>query len=442
MKHKTHFLYYLFYPRGLMVIALLLCNTVTTAQEQTSSPNEFPIATTIFDTLITNPDLLNSFKATGFNTIWQRADNSTKGLLQDYNLFAVNADTLEYIYYYSTSYYSKWEAEQNQTDQSRVGIKHLDSLGNALGDTATWKGELCWSTKGLTEPASSLMYGPHYRQEKRYKRWHYGCTSGDGCLTYTPRFRMALDNPTSVDSSENVCKIKVVFRYKDNDEIGEHHDTTFIERTLKVGDFDTAGNYDDFYLHPDPSLGRYEYFPNFILPKDFALMESSSSAVDYIDWESFTGIQFCVDWLRADTLCTLYIDYTEVYDNSGWNDFMGDSLTADQTIQNIKTYAQSFSNWDNLKYWVGANEPYTIDSYTPIHIVDSLIQEVGAPPLVVHFDPTWWHTLDVNGEDEIDMFYNIAKPDPLNIHFFPFNSWNVPSSFVEVIKNRFSNGVD
>ncbi|MCU0364603.1 MAG: hypothetical protein MUE93_02910 [Ignavibacteriaceae bacterium] len=434
MKQNIHHLYYLFYPRGLVslhrsgpvllcksgwiIIVFLLFSATTLAQEQTPPAGEFPVGSPIYHPLITHPDLFNSFVATGMNTIHQRADEDTKDFLTDFNLVAYNAsDTTEYIYHYSTSYYSKWEAEKN-VESNRVGVKH------SAGEAAYWNDGndtvLCWSSKGLTEPSCSLMYGPHYRQEKRYKRWLYGCTSGEGCLTYTPRFRMALDNHGGANPNEDVCIIKVVFRYKVPNTT-TFIDFPFIERMLKVGDFNTEGQFDDFYLHPNPLLRAYGYWPNFILPDHLDQMVDSEPPINYIDWEEYTGIQFCVEWLRSDTRCTLYIDYAEVYDNKGWNDFI---RAPEATADLIKNYAYSFKaqGWDNIKYWGGTDEPYTIDSYLPIHIVDSLIQSVQAPPLVVNFQPTWWHTLNVNGEDEIEMFYNIAKPSKITLSVNPVSA--------------------
>jgi hypothetical protein len=82
------------------------------------------------------------------------------------------------------------------------------------------------------------------------------------------------------------------------------------------------------------------------------------------------------------------------------------------------------------------DEPYTIDSYMPIHIVDSLIRSVQAPPLVVHFDPSWWHTLNINGEDEIEMFYNIAVPNILETIYYPIELNFVSSFGLESLKRR------
>lgn len=415
MKHKTNLLFSFLNSRmlGLIVITVVAFVITSKAQVSQSTTHQFPIGTPVHQTLdSSNPDLLNSFIETGMNTIYHRADDDTKGNLVNYNLLAYNAkDTLEYIYHYSTAYYSKWEAEQDQTDPEKVGVKHIS------GQYAEWKQTPCWSTLNLTNPIGSIMYGPHYRQEKRYKRWLYGCYEGGGCVTYTPRFRMALDNSGNITDNGNVCKIKVIFTYKDRT-TNQLHDYPFLERTLTVDDFNSEGEFDYFYLHQNPQLGIYEYHPNFILPKSFDLMGDPPPSIDYIDWESFTGIQFCVDWLRSDNLCTLYIDYAEVYDNAGWNNMI---RFPQQTIDNITDYAESFpdTEWPNLMYWGGTDEPYTIDSYTPIHVVDQLIRSVGAPPLVVHFDPSWDHSLKVNGEDEIDMFFNIAEPEKIILGMYP-----------------------
>jgi hypothetical protein len=402
---------------GWIIISLFLFfSAITIAQEQTPPPGDFTVGSPIKNKLIDFPNLLIPFQAAGFNTIWQRAESYTKEPLEAYNLIALNEYTsAEYIFHYSTAYYSKWEAEID-AEAERVGFKHRDSLGNLIGSSAIWNGKSCWSSLGLSGPRDSLVYGPHYRQEKRYKRWNYGCISGDGCLTYTPRFRMALDNYGDADSTEDVCKIKVVFRYKEDTSPYDFHDITFIERTLKVGDFNQNGNFDDFYLHPDQNLGKYGYWPNFILPDKFMQSVDSPLNLGYIDWESFTGIQFWVDWLRTDTLCTLYIDYAEVYDNNGWNAYIEDPIGVSDSII---AYAQSFSGWDNLIYWTGPDEPYTIDSYLPLHIVDSLIRSVPAPPLVVHFDPSWHWTNKINGEDEIEMFASIAKPEKIILGIYP-----------------------
>jgi hypothetical protein len=141
-----------------------------------------------------------------------------------------------------------------------------------------------------------------------------------------------------------------------------------------------------------------------------------------------------VDWLRTDTLCTLYIDYAEVYDNDGWNDFIADSgLVA----FNIKEYASEFSNWDNIKYWIGTNEPYTIDSYIPIRTVDSLLRENGSPPLMVQVYPYW--DVKVNEDSQLVRYYKTVKPEKLIIDFYHIELKFRKYYNLELLKKTFNN---
>ncbi len=50
------------------------------------------------------------------------------------------------------------------------------------------------------------------------------------------------------------------------------------------------------------------------------------------DSESYTGIQFWVDWLRTDTLCTIYTDYAEVYDYNGWRRYLANPQEVEDSI--------------------------------------------------------------------------------------------------------------
>jgi hypothetical protein len=159
MKQNIHHLYYLFYPRSWIIIALLLLfSAIITAQE--STPSEFVLDASInkYENLFIDT-LYNSFIQCGFNAMTQRATIDSKPLLEDFNLHAINMrNKTDWIYYYSSSYYSKWEAEEDQPCWNKVGVKH------SVGDTATWRSELCWSTKGVLGPVDTLVYGPTYHR--------------------------------------------------------------------------------------------------------------------------------------------------------------------------------------------------------------------------------------------------------------------------------------
>lgn len=421
MKHIIHLLNILFRARGQIIIALLLLSSSAIAQE--SPPPEFHIGSKIGRNPQQEDATLNSYFECGFNGIWWEAYPDTKEKLDQFNstLLAENGRSEnDYIYHYATGYYSKWEAEQDQAD-NRVGVKH----GEGEGRMAMWNGVQCWSTEGVSAPACSLIYGPHYRQEKRYKRWYVGePDTARFELDYTVRYRMALWNPRSVPDYEDVCKILVVYRYIEEYQGGGWNygpQDTFLVKTLKVGDFLNNGefsyiSFDETYRYPKkfrpPEIGVTDYM--------YKLEVELPQSISYNDTEAGTGIQFCVDWLRTDDLCTLYVDNIELYDNNGWNDYIGDPIA---TTNKIKLYADSVSNeYSYLKYFYAHDEPYTIDAFIPYHTVEQIVMNETGIPLITEFYPYWtWDDSKINGEDFLQQWYDIGQPQKLMIDFYPFS---------------------
>jgi hypothetical protein len=343
---------------------------------------EFPIGAflDIYSQNRHNPLLYQGFGESGMNTIWAYIDGTTKNYLSNIgNVTADNEDThQEYIHYYGTSYYSKWEAEENQTNNTLIGVKHR------YGNIATWKNKLCWTSTGLTAPSDSLMFGPHYHQEVLYHRYYFYPDWVDSyILKYIPRFSMALIKDPSVNQNENVCVIKVVHRYtkftKQPDgsyDQGVRFEDVLRKDTLKVNRFRTDSSFSDIYF--DEIIPKYYEYDNRFRPNYESMrtpqMRPSEQSAEFIysDILLDNGIQFCVDWLRSDTLCALYIDYAEVYDNNGWAQFLEDP---GGISSRIKVYAQEM-DFTNLKYFAPGGEPGSLDAIIPIRTVDSLIRTV------------------------------------------------------------------
>lgn len=402
----------------LFLLALFFFRLDVFAQELPGS-QKFPIGSFIGAGHDTDPQLYSSFIATGMNTIAQYADENTKPFMTNLDVIALNQNNAQdYIFYYATCYYSKWESENVQTDKDKVGVKHK------YGQMATWiTGQdtlLCWSSLGLTSPADSLVYGPHYRQEKYYKRWYNDLTP-----VYRTRFNMALDyTPETVNPNENVCVIKVKYRYaevlkfynppKDTFIL---HDTVFVQDTLKISDFNEDGLFKYFELPTYAYPSKFGYGP---VPEKVQIYNDEVDT-SYTDSNGDNGIQFCVDWLRDNNLCTLYIDCAEVYDQDGWDEYL-EPTGHQQVLNNIQTYLQPYSDsdWPNLKYWYSHDEPYTQDAYTPMHIVDSLVQSFGGSPLITYFYPYWGIT--VNGDSQLVKYYNMVQPEKLMIDYYPMSA--------------------
>jgi hypothetical protein len=226
-------------------------------------------------------------------------------------------------------------------------------------------------------------------------------------------------NPQLVDSGENVCVIKVVYRYAEVHGPGPGNytvtDTVFKIDTLTVSDFNADSSFKSFQF-PEP---EYYTYPSKFKPDDFEekTILPREDYPYYSDSDGDNGIQFWVDWLRDDDLCTLYIDYTEVYDNDGWNYYINPQ-THNQVISNIKSYAANYSDWSNLIYWYSHDEPYTIDAYTPMRIVDSLVIDTTGVPLITEFYPDW--RIFVNGDSHLVKYYEMAQPQTIMMEFINY----------------------
>jgi parallel beta-helix repeat protein len=367
-----------------------------------------------------NRALYDSFKNTGMNMIVQYAGAVNRQYLTNPELnakvIAENDDgPSDYITYYSTGFYSKWESEEDQTDILKIGVKHK------YGSIARWNNNNCWSTKGIIGAKNSIVYGPHYSQEKKYKRGYQPWSWYSQPVEYTARFRLALENNWGVGGNESVCQIKVVHRYskKISGCFYTQIDTTLLQRTLTVADFNQDGSFKDFKFD-----STYMYDSRFYLQRgvrgQMPLQENDCPA--YLDIFAGNGIQFCVDWLRSDTLCTLYIDYAEVYDNDGWHNFTGDSLSVARATQNIENYLLGYSDWPNLVYWYGHDEPSAIDAIVPMKTIDSLVKFYSGKRVVTALtvaSPPYWDP-NYNGEYFHRRYILAVKPDTVIIDYFPF----------------------
>ena len=351
-----------------------------------------------------------SYDSSGMNTIVWKANSSNHTYLQKYDVMAFNINSTDWINHYSTGCYSKWESEENQTDTLKIGVKHIRRDGQFIGSEANWGGVQCWSTLGLNGPADSLIYGPHYFQAKKYRRVY-----GDTLINFIARFNLALDyNPQLVNPTDPVCKITVVYRYNDINDNSKKYLDTLLEKTLTVSDFPIP---DSFKVFDFDGL-TYQYNTNIFPSEILGRNSPDPSQINYTDWVSGTGIQFCVDWLGDSDLGNLYVDYAEVYDANGWNDYIDDST--DVQIK-INTYLSNYSSteWPNIKYWYAHDEPHSIDAFIPIRKVDEILRNAGSAPLITHFFEV---NVYKNGEYIYEHFYNAVQPEKLMFDAYPFHT--------------------
>ncbi len=387
---------------------LLLISTIKIySQGSNQSLQKFEIGAIMSGKTLTNDEVHATFFESGMNTVVEHAGDDNRPLLSHYYLIPYNQNKGEWIHYFATGLYSKWEAEENQRNKESVGVKHK------FGKETVWKNTKCWSSSGLQGPVDSLMYGPHYRQEKTYKRW-----GGNIPVNYVARYNMALDKNGARDH-EDICRITVRVRHVRlvngvwNRKV--YDDTLAGPLTLKVSDFPADGSFKEFYFG-NAEHRIYSYYPQYAERID--KRQPGGQDIVYSDSNPDNGIEFCVEWL-GNRKTTLYIDNIEVYDNDGWNKYIDSPRSV---VDSIQAYAKRFSSWPNIIYWYAHDEPNSRDAFVPMHTVNEILDSVDAAPLITHYYAGGL----INGEDLLSLFYRTAKPRKLLIDIYPFSPLHNP----------------
>ncbi|MBK7378524.1 MAG: T9SS type A sorting domain-containing protein [Ignavibacteriales bacterium] len=397
MKRVNQFLF-------LSVLFFLISSKILFAQE-TPSSSEFPFG--VFSH-IGNQQEVDLLQQAGMNYIVDGVNDLTQNL--SVNLMGVKEDSpQDYITYYSKGYYNKWEAERDTFFFLETGFKHSHNGSTYLyGHVEEYLGADCWVTDdGINFQVNDVLWGPNYHQDKNYVfNWD------TNKIDYTAAYRIAFNNIAQNIDTSSVCRLKVTYTYKWTNGVEEGTVTIpLAERILKVSDFPT----DSFYTFPLTYHLPDGYLPNATgkFPEENIQQGDTIFYDDYI----LQGVEFKLDWFG---IGKLYTDYVEVYDNEVWkNGFMtGDPIITEQTIQNIKTYAQNHSNIQNLKYWYVNDEPNSIDTYIPMRIVDSLVSSVGGSPTITEIYPHWRGYL--NGDEHLKRFVNVSNTKQLMIDKYPF----------------------
>jgi len=322
-------------------------------------------------------------KNLGVNTVVQYLDDVTKPFIDKYNLNLI-ADNEEsendVINHYARSYYSKWEAEENNPNTLATGFHHKS------GFKTKWSAHECWTNGNIRSNQDSMIWGPGYYQDKIYRHDLYNVHS----INYNVKFNLAASGFEPLDNlNDTICILKVKFIYKKNvDGVLTVKDTVLASSTLRVANF------------PDTSF------------KEINLKYNYSGISDniYID----NKISFQVDYCGHGTL---FVDYVEVWDNDIWGDYI---RNPDSVKNKVLTFAAKYDNWNKLKFWYAADEPQTLDLYIPMKTIESLLRSssVNYKHLITEFYPQWdgWK----NGDKTIRKFVNQVQPGMLMIDFFPY----------------------
>jgi len=390
------------------MVFLIFYSTELVAQGGSQPEPMFPLGVWATGEQIDYQPFFNSLDSSGLNTLLISVSPDNNTLLEPYKVITQNGGSeQEAVYYYTNGMYYKWEAERDTFALLETGFKHTlnSDSSDYIGYSTTYQNKLCWTTGGLSA-MDSVLWGPNYRQDKNYRLKPYLVDR----IVYTAKYSIALGDP-SLNPLDDVCEIKVVFCYLDDQEVRQC--TTLVTETKTVADFpdNSFQVFDLEYSYPSE-------FDNPILGPEGDSYESGNFSFD--DTKSNTGIEFQINWLGTGTL---YVDYVEVYDNAIWEQWVN-PLKRDSIVNKISTFLSTYSGseWDDIiQYWFGKDEPQSIDYYEPMRIVDSLIRTMPAgAPLVNQFMPQWNGAR--NGDRTIPKFVELVQPDKLMFDSFPFRT--------------------
>lgn len=295
---------------------------------------------------------LSSAREAGINTAFQYCiadSNSNKDILAPFTRVIPNnvLKSTDYIYHYSAGMYSKWEAENNQTDTAKIGIKH------SFGSSTNYDGVDCWySGANPGNINDTLVFGLNYLQYKKYPLYYNA-----NPVYYRIKVRMIKGAPT--EGSNNVCRLSVV----------DEENSELVSMYIKENELPTTWNsqavFDTSYNH-----NLYGDKGDYTTPYE-KILDSGESKADKIG-----GVQFIIEWL---TDIPVYIDYIEVYDQTIWGYYLQNLTDARNEILN---YASNFSNWNNIAFWNSLDEPHSVDSHIPYQTIDSILSNNGYPNLI------------------------------------------------------------
>jgi parallel beta-helix repeat protein len=401
VKHlKKCYLFFIF-------LAVLIFTAKLSAQEGGTPEQEFPIGTFVYSN---NAAVYDTFNLSGMNYMVSEFNDFNLGsptkLIGFKNVPDSSLNLLNWVFYYSSGYYTRWEAERNSPNNLETGLKH----NTLFGQFDFYQGDSCWSSiQDIGHKVDSLIWGPNYKQDKTHKWW------GQDTVLYRAKYRLAFTGGGSLNPDTVICTLKVIYKWKvkigtqlfdDQYELGQ--------KIIKKSDFPDTNFRENLFVDYDyrsPVVGFRT--SNGTVPDGIGIPADTI----YIDDAPETGIEFRIEY---EGIGKLYVDYIEVYDQLIWEDYIIDP----NFVRNrIRDYCNHFTNWDK-ESWFAYEEPNTLDNYTPFRIVDSIIQynsEINVNnkrPLSTIINPHWSGM--VNGDMHLKKFMDMAKPNKLIIDWFPF----------------------
>ena len=333
-----------------------------------------------------------------FPMVWAANDSGT-GSHHD----SIDAEwyNIDWISYFTSAKYMKWEAEGDPLFTDSVKIGHDFGTSYTDENISGWT-----SGSPNTENTNSLLInGPNYWQYPRYTftnpSWN------PEVIKYLASFRMKIDSPSQ--DTLPVCEIIIT----NTDSAGV--DSILADSIITTSDLVTGYRniiipYDyRKYFHSESSTqNRYQFPGSFI------------NQTDGYTYNSGSKVQFKIKWLGNKQL---FVDYIEVYDQMIWDRWFNEPFLS--MVDSIVVYDQEFAENSNfyskLKYYYTMDEPHSIDGYTPLRKVQEILDNNNIQADLL----THWYSEGDNLRDEDPSwppYIALAQPQKVMFWFAPFTN--------------------
>lgn len=280
-----------------------------------------------------------------------------------------------YIYKYCQGIYTVFEAEGTPEAQGSVTLYH-DSLPNL-------KVENCFVSTTDSTPNGTMIYGPMYRQCRNYTAVE------PGIIDYRASYRLKLENiiPHQHSANDTICILLVTSTKTWEDSIilcngktinlqpfkGFGDTLIHQKKVITYGLFDTLGvwkTFDlDYFFPRDESTWYRGDSQNLFGNRGLPLQTDMSKKI------SQNCVEFKVVWKGDPQKVKLSVDKVIVSDNRGRSlkeESYPEILIREQLSQGQSLYG------NRLAGWIGMDEPWSLDTWEPIRIVQNILEDHNA----------------------------------------------------------------
>ncbi|HCY77941.1 MAG TPA: hypothetical protein DHV28_18700 [Ignavibacteriales bacterium] len=338
-----------------------------------------------------------------FDFIWAANDSGT-GTADEVN---INAEwqNIDWISYFTSAKYMKWEAEGDPLFTGNVKIKH--EIGSPFYDVNGVSG---WQSgpPNANNTNSFLIKGPNYWQYPRYTFTNVSWNPEP--IRYQAVFHMKMASPSITNVP--VCSLFVVMTDSDGVEHTLNSKLVTSSMLLSTDYVDIPLTYNYIGYFNVDTVNRKSYS----MPGSFGIKSPPGYNIG-------STIEFKVQWLGN---VELLVDYVEVYDQMIWDSWFNNPL--EKYVDSIVTYDHEFKNenptfYNKLKYYYTMDEPHSIDGYEPLRRVQEILDDQNnniQADLLTHWYPEWNGIRD--GDPTWNQYVQLAQPKKLMFWYAPFTN--------------------